>query len=57
LLRDNIDGNRLWVTLDGVRIFEGSDYTIQGQYLILSSGVIGATQQLGSHRIYQQHCA
>jgi hypothetical protein len=46
LLRENIDGNRLWVTLDGARIFEGSDYTIDGQYLILSSGVIGAGQQL-----------
>jgi hypothetical protein len=46
LLRDDIDGNRLWVTLDGLRIFEGSDYTIQGQYLILASGVIGAGQQL-----------
>jgi hypothetical protein len=46
LLRDNIDGNRLWVTLDGARLFEGSDYTINGQYLILSSGVIGAGQQL-----------
>ena len=46
LLRENIDGNRLWVTLDGARIFEGSDYTIEGQYLILASGVIGAGQQL-----------
>jgi hypothetical protein len=46
LLRENIDGNRLWVTLDGARLFEGSDYTINGQYLILSSGVIGAGQQL-----------
>jgi hypothetical protein len=46
LLRDNINGNRLWVTLDGLRIFEGSDYTIDGQYLILASGVIGAGQQL-----------
>jgi hypothetical protein len=46
LLRDNIDGNRLWVTLDGLRIFEGSDYTISGQYLILSSGTITSAQQL-----------
>jgi len=46
LLRDNIDGNRLWVTLDGLRIFEGSDYTIEGQYLILASGVITSSQQL-----------
>jgi hypothetical protein len=46
LLRDDIDGNRLWVTLNGLRIFEGSDYTINGQYLILASGIIGAGQQL-----------
>ena len=46
LLRDNIDGNRLWVTLDGLRIFEGSDYTINGQYLNLASGTINANQQL-----------
>jgi len=46
LLRDDIDGNRLWVTLDGLRIFEGSDYTIQGRYLILSSGAISSAQQL-----------
>ena len=46
LLRDISDGNRLWVTLDGLRIFEGSDYTIQGQYLILASGPINNSQQL-----------
>jgi hypothetical protein len=46
LLRDNINGNRLWVTLDGLRIFEGSDYTIEGQYLILATGVINTNQQL-----------
>jgi len=46
LLRDNINGSRLWVTLDGLRIFEGSDYTINGQHLILSSGIISAGQQL-----------
>ena len=46
LLRPNIDASRLWVTLDGVRLFEGSDYTIQGQYLILAQGAIGAAEQL-----------
>jgi hypothetical protein len=46
LLRDNINGNRLWVTLDGLRLFEGSDYTISGQYLILSSGTITSLQRL-----------
>ena len=46
LLRTNIDASRLWVTLDGSRLFEGSDYTIQGQYLILSQGAIGPAQIL-----------
>jgi hypothetical protein len=46
LLRTNIDASRLWVTLDGYRLFEGSDYTIQGQYLILSQGAIGLAQTL-----------
>jgi len=46
LLRTNIDASRLWVTLDGLRLFEGSDYTIQGQYLILAQGAIGAAEEL-----------
>ena len=46
LLRTNIDASRLWVTLDGSRLFEGSDYTIQGQFLILAQGAIGAAQVL-----------
>ena len=32
--------NRLWVTLNGYQLFEGSDFTVEGQYLILSSGAI-----------------
>jgi hypothetical protein len=46
LLRTSVDASRLWVTLDGARLFEGSDYTIQGQYLILASGAIDANQTL-----------
>lgn len=46
LLRTNIDASRLWVTLDGYRLFEGSDYTISGQYLILAQGAISPTQTL-----------
>jgi hypothetical protein len=46
LLRTNIDASRLWVTLDGLRLFEGSDYTIQGQYLILAQGAIGPAEEL-----------
>jgi len=33
--------SRLWVTLNGYRLFEGIDYTVEGDYLIYSSGVIG----------------
>jgi hypothetical protein len=44
LLREGISANRLWVTLDGLRLFEGSDYTISGQFLILATGAIGANQ-------------
>jgi hypothetical protein len=38
--------NRLWVTLDGYRLSEGNDFTVSGEYLILSSGAIGAAQVL-----------
>jgi hypothetical protein len=38
------DASRLWVTLDGTRLFEGVDYTVQGDYLILASGPIGSAQ-------------
>jgi hypothetical protein len=44
LQRVGISADRLWVTLDGYRLFAGSDYTVQGQYLILASGAIGAAQ-------------
>jgi hypothetical protein len=44
LLRNDVDASRLWVTLDGARLFEGSDYTIQGQFLILTQGAIDPNQ-------------
>jgi hypothetical protein len=46
LLRDNVDPSRLWVTLDGQRLFQGSDYTVNGQYLILAQGAINPAQTL-----------
>lgn len=46
LQRSNVDAGRLWVTLDGVRLFEGQDFVVEGEYLILSSGPIGLTQIL-----------
>jgi hypothetical protein len=35
------DPDRLWVTLNGRRIFFGSDFTINGEELVLSSGLLG----------------
>ena len=46
LLRDNVIGSRLWVTLNGVRLVDGRDFVISGQYLILASGTINNSQQL-----------
>ena len=46
LERTDLSPVRLWVTLDGYRLQAGVDYTISGQYLILSSGVIGSAQVL-----------
>ena len=42
--RGVIDPGRLWVTLDGARLFEGEDYSIEGGQLILPTGAIGAAQ-------------
>lgn len=44
--REDIDSQRLWVTLDGYRLFEGQDYVVQNGYLILSSGTIKSPQIL-----------
>jgi hypothetical protein len=44
LQRSFNNASRLWVTLDGERLFEGVDYTVQGDYLVLASGVIGPAQ-------------
>jgi hypothetical protein len=46
LQRSGIDAGRLWVTLDGYRLFEGQDYVVEGEYLILASGPIGLAQIL-----------
>jgi hypothetical protein len=46
LERTDIVASRLWVTLDGVRLFEGADYTVENGFVILSSGAIGTTQVL-----------
>jgi hypothetical protein len=44
--REELLANRLWVTLDGNRLYPGVDYAVQGQYLILGSGIIGPAQVL-----------
>jgi hypothetical protein len=42
LSRPNIDPNRLWVTLNGTRLFPEVDFTVVDDELILNSGVIHA---------------
>jgi hypothetical protein len=44
--RTDIVASRLWVTLDGYRLFEGADYTVENGFVILSSGAIGPAQVL-----------
>jgi len=44
--REELTADRLWVTLDGNRLYAGVDYAVQGQYLILGSGIIGSAQVL-----------
>jgi hypothetical protein len=46
LERDPVAAGRLWVTLDGYRLFEGADYVVENGYLILATGAIGAAQVL-----------
>ena len=46
LSRPGVIASRLWVTLNGEHLFEGVDYTVDGEYLILASGVIGITDVL-----------
>jgi hypothetical protein len=46
LERPTVDPQRLWVTLDGIRLFDGQDYIIQNNQLILSAGTISTSQIL-----------
>jgi hypothetical protein len=43
LQRLGVEAGRLWVTLNGYRLFDGVDYTVQGQYLILASGPMASS--------------
>jgi hypothetical protein len=44
--RASLKSERLWVTLNGRRIFFGDGFTIDGEELVLSSGVLGTTDVL-----------
>jgi hypothetical protein len=46
LQRSGINAGRLWVTLDGYRLFAGADFTVEGEYLILATGAISPAQIL-----------
>jgi hypothetical protein len=46
LERSPVSAGRLWVTLDGYRLFEGADYVVENGYLILATGAIGPAQVL-----------
>ena len=41
--RPGVDASRLWVTLNGYRLFDGQDYTVQGQYVIFAGGAIASS--------------
>jgi hypothetical protein len=41
LSRAGVDASRLWVTINGEHLFEGVDYVVEGEYLILAQGAIG----------------
>jgi hypothetical protein len=44
--RSDVDPSRLWVTLNGLRLFEGVDYTVTGNEIVLASGTIAPTDTL-----------
>jgi hypothetical protein len=41
-----VPADRLWVSLDGQRLYEGQDYYMLGTVLMLTAGTIGLTQVL-----------
>lgn len=42
LQRADVNASRLWVTLNGTRLYEGQDFVVEGEYLILAAGAIGS---------------
>jgi len=41
-----VPGNRVWATLDGNRLFEGQDFYMSGDTLVLTGGTINSSQIL-----------
>jgi hypothetical protein len=46
LQRPDQVASRLWVTLDGRRLFEGVEYSVNDGFIVLNNGAIGADQVL-----------
>ena len=46
LQRPDLVDSRLWVTLDGRRLFEGVEYSVDRGFIVLTNGAIGANQIL-----------
>jgi hypothetical protein len=46
LQRPDLVDSRLWVTLDGRRLFEGVEYSVDRGFIVLTNGAIGADQIL-----------
>jgi hypothetical protein len=40
LQRSGVQANRLWVTLNGRRLFDGKDFVVNGDILVLASGAL-----------------
>lgn len=38
--RSDVDSSRLYITKNGYRLYDGQDYTVQGQLVVLASGAI-----------------
>jgi hypothetical protein len=46
LQQENVVAGRLWVTLNGTRLFEGQDFTVENNYLILATGAIAPSDTM-----------
>lgn len=46
LERPDVNASRLWVTLNGERLYVGQDFTVEEGYLVLAAGTIGTADVL-----------